>query len=579
MVFLFEKEKRFSADLITGLGLPLAVFGEDWRVLHWNREMADMTGLDAESAKKRPGKVIELVFGAIGGISEARKFSRNYYATPVTWSVRNTEGGETNCSWRLFMTEMTERDAIEKVTILAGIRLPGVSRSEQVDHAIDSTGFLAGSLSRLVSARGPRQYASALADFASGATGAGGVTVTLSGRERQIEARSGKDPATRTVSAPVFHPDGFTDEPVRIELTPDASPEALEHVGLIASNTLGSAVAGALGRDLLDMGGRGSHRTLILTDASGWVTCPGMVDGIWVEADSHISRYLSLPVEDLAEALRISRLAGRSGCVVDRMDPGRRYFVFSLCTHTPGKAMWMADQGWFGCGNDPPSWLQAVRSLSTWLPGKAQASKANLTAISRVLSRDDPVHPALMSLSLEMASISRVSSYLGLVGRALLSNQRDVSSADVLNLVVQNSIRKGRRPPDLDLRSDPPFIKADPVLLADLLDACVIIAGYGLAPSISISSAPVEGSGSVPFNRRVAESAVFIIRWDRAIEPRIGLEKALALATEGMMPVGVELELLAIALGLTGCIFELAGNEIRITAPTAQTFETILQDD
>ncbi len=571
MVSLYEKEKSFSSDLVSGLGLPVAVFGEDWRVLFWNREMAEITGLDSESARKRSGTVVEMLFGPIGGIAEARKMVGNAYSVPMIWTVKGSDGAETSCSWRLFRSVTTERDTSEAVSILSGVKLGESAGDAAGRRQADPARLYSGALSRLAYAAGPRQFTTALAEFAAAVTGAEGVTALLPMHDGLMEARAGRTRGDRTISLPIPSMDGIPTHPARLEMTADASRDYLDIIGSLASSALAGSLSCSLGRGLIAEGRAAADATAVLTDEDGLLTSPGVMEGMWVESGVHISRFVGSGTTSIREALRTANMLGRASPFVSSTLSGRKLRVFPLMVDGRPRFAWLS--GAADSVQGPPPWLRVIRDLSIWLPDRIHSSRGRLAALSRLLRKDDPVRPAIMSVLLDMASFSKISSYTGLMGRALMSRPAGVPSEDVLNLLVQKCISKGRRPPDLDMSSDPPMITADAGLLSDILEACILPAGRGSIPSIRVGRAPFRKENGGGTQAGAGSKAVFEIRWESPLDPRIPAEKALELAAGGSVTPGVELELLAIALDLAGCIFELDGNEIRITVPAEQDHE------
>lgn len=570
-----EREKQFSSDLLAGIGIPVAVFGEDWRVIHWNREMADLTGLDSDSAKKRSTSVIEMLFGPVGGISEARKMAGTQFSPPTTWTVRRPDGSETACSWRLFRSERSDGDSAENVCILSGMRLDDAAAGRMKEGHSENTRLLTSAISRLAYSSSPRQFASALADFTAAVTGAAGVTAILPMGDGIMEARSGKTRGERTMTLSIPAPDGLAEHSARLELTDDAARGNLELIGYLASGALAGSLACSLGRGLMDWGGPPQETTVFFTDEAGMVTSPGIVEGIWVEGGVHVSRLVPLGSDEIRETARQARLFGYGSVVFDAGKSGRRAVLVVTPLEIDGRSRLIWHSVPTEESSASPVWLRAVRDLAVWLPDKARDARGKLSTISRMLDRDNPVRPVLMSLLLDMASLARVSRLLGYMGRAILSRPAGVPSADILGLLVQKCIAKGRRPPDLDLSSEPPVVRVDAGLISDIMETCISVAGHGATPSIRVGRLPGPMDGTGGIRQGSGGLAVFEIGWERSLEPRMPLDQAMELAASGSIPPAAELELLAIALELSGCIFELDGNEIRIVTPAEMEEETL----
>lgn len=568
---LLEKEKRFSSDLLGGIGIPAAVFGEDWRVLMWNREMSEITGLDADSARKRPGAVTELLFAPMGGIAEARKLASTPFSPPVTWAVRHPDGSAAECSWRISRSELAEKDATETVSILSGIRLGGQIEERLEGRRHEDAMLLAGAVSRLSYAASPRQFATALADFAAAVTGASGATAALPMHEGVMEARAGRTREDRTISVQIPAAAGLPSSPARLDLTGDASRRSLDMISSIASGALSGSLSCSLGRGLLDEGVPTAAATVLFTDESGMVTSPGLVNGVWVEGGIHVARLLGIPTEDVLDSVRSAALlggvslGGGSGSA-----PALRISPYH--TGDAVRFIWHADPE--AVQDGPAVWLKAVRDLSVWLPDRLREARGRLSALSHVLGRENPVRPALMSLLLDMSSLARVSAHLGFLGRALLASPSRVPASEVIGLVVQKCIGKGRRPPDLDMGSDSPVVRADIELLSDLIEASMSAGGPGSAPSVRIGRSQGGKADGPSIHQGPGGLAAFEILWDRPIARIIPQHEAVELAAGGTMSASAELTLVSVAAGLAGCIFEADANRIRIVTPAAQDEES-----
>ncbi len=564
LIYLFEKEKRFSGALVSDIGIPVAVFGEDWRPLVWNSEMELLLGIDADTARKRPGVVIDALFGPVGGLVEARRLSRYAVATPVVWAVRKPDGSERAFSWKLSRAESAEGESVETVTVLSGVPVQIETGAAKVrTRPSEQSSQFASALAKLLQAVNLKQIASALAEICVSCAGLQGARVTLGEGPGAVSSRFGDDPGGAPSSTiPVSDPETRSTLGI-IETSGFAPAPLMEILASVVSDSVGLLGRRAAGRALSEAAGRGEGRTVVLTDEQGMLLSPALAGGAWFDTGTDVSVLVPDPAEDIASVMRRAFSIGGGGTP---FDGGRRFAVCRSLLAGTGRrrlAVWVI-------GGDPdegraasPSWFRMTSSIAGWIPGMAGSIGRSIRTLSRILARDDPVRPILSSISLELSALSRVSRCLDLVSRALESGPATASTLEVLNSMVRDAVAEGRRPPDLGVSGDLPLLRIDPALLSDILSALVSAVG-GEAPDMGIRLLGPRDTIPEGWTDPGERCAGLTLRWSRSPAPRVGLEKALDLLSKGVVSAEVEMEMLATALELSGCIFRIDGDAVTV---------------
>lgn len=547
MMFVLEKEKRFRKSVLTEITLPVAVFGEDWRVVGWNPAMARLTGMDQDSAGKRAGAVQEMLFGLAGGIAEVRRLSRRSVPDCASWPVRTADGTEVIMTWKLFRAESLETGNLEVLTVLAACGPESAAPLQQGAPPCDLPPLSGESGARIASATDLRQLATVLAETVAREPGATGCTVRIDTLPARLEVRRGTgagEPARRIIG-------GGTGIPGSIEAW-GVGDSALDRLAEAASQMLRSIARS----QCTNLGEVSRGGTLIaLTDSEGVLTAPAVLPGGPADAGADLPAVLGLEAGTARAALKsVASGTGRAWL------PGIDLIAAHGCPPGEDAVVWVIRPG---AGHEIPDWLRLFDALSAWLPSKTDHVRGGFTAISRLLAPDDPVRPLLATASLDMAAAGRVGRLLEHLVRAVTRAPVPVPSGEIAAETVRLIAARGMRPPDLLLEGESATVLADPEEMPEILCALCLSAGRGISPSIvsgrPASSAPVEGFHPLA------------MRWSFDIPEIPQQGDVIEWAATGRLGPDSETRILATALELFGCIFSAEGREMTVLVPLART--------
>lgn len=566
MTYLLEKQRRFFRDAISMLDSPVAVFGEDWRVMHWNRAMENLTGCPAETAKKRSSMVIDMLFGPVGGVASARRIARRDLSggAPASWEIRRVDGAVVSTSWRMARIDAAEGDAVETVTLLAGIPEPPGSGGGSGAMSNEGYDSLGRSLIRLVSARSAAQLAEALALAASGMSGGASAAVEISSPDGVVRARHslGSDNDTRGWSSfPILKGsvqygslavDGVSHGALLADFT-RAAAGVIENLDDTSLGAVVSAVFAGTGSEfaVCDHAGR-------LIDADAGAEPRGR------RSSATVAQFFGVAEEPALETVRAAIKQGRSA-----MDDGAGGTVVMSSLGIPGGSnivfAWKAPSGTRLelLPGHPLSGPSGLSRIAAAIPGAIGRLRDRLHGIARLLAGDDPVRPEISSACLEASAIRKMSHYMGLFSRCLNPCDGACRAGEVLDRVVDLFVRRGRRPPDLYTEGDIPEIDIEPGILTDVLDLLCEAGGCGGPVEIRVRhSTQVQTASSAGSGRPVVE---FEVSWRVVPAVCVPLGEALESASRGVFDTGIELALTGLALRMCSCGLSLGDDGLSAT--------------
>lgn len=569
LTYMLEKQRRFFRDAISMLDTPVAVFGEDWRVMHWNRAMENLTGCPSETAKKRSSMVIDMLFGPVGGVASARRIARRGLSggAPASWEIRRVDGSVFTTSWRMARIDSAEGDVVESVTLLAGVPEPPGSGSDSDTLSNEGFDFLGRSLIRLVSARSAAQLAEALALAASGMSKGGGAVVEITSPDGAVRARHslGSDEDTGGWSSftiqrgPEQYGSLMVDGVSHGALLADFTRAAARVIENIDETSLGAVVSSVFA-------GAGSgfavcdHAGRLIDTGAGGPESGGRREPVTV------AQFFGVAEELAAEAIRTAVKQGRSA-----MDDGTGGTVVMSSLGVPGSPnvvfAWKAPAGapmdlLPGHPLSGPSGLSAIAAA---LPEAIGRLRDRLHGISRLLAGDDPVRPEMASACLETSSLRKMSHYLALFSRCLNPCDGACRAGEVLDRLVARCVRRGRRPPDLYTEGDIPEIDMDPDILTDVLDLLYEAGSSGGQVEIRVRHSAQASTDSPSLARGCIPAVLFAISWSAAPAVRVPLGEALESACRGVFDTGTELALVGLALRMCSCSMSLGEDRLSAT--------------
>jgi PAS domain-containing protein len=578
--YFLERHRRLLREFIGSADVPAAVFGEDWRVVHWNRAMEVVTGCTAETARKRNTMAMDMLFGPVGGVASARKLVKRFGSgeSPAVWEIRKADGSPVSMAWRLFRADAAEADSMEAMTVLLGSPIAaGASASIEAEATAERFDVLNRGLVRLISSDTPARLAESIASLATVVSGARKATVEFDGPEGSHSASSVSEAAD------------------------DQEAEAWSVPLQVGSRTLGTlTLEGGSSNPLVSDFARAAARVLqwheeallgnrvesMLRTRGGYLVCDRTGRILLSSMSARAGSAVLSPGSDLIEeagpdgpgfrlaldtALRLGRSAfhpsggGRFAeplllSAIGSPDADSAV-VIRLLSAGPSPEL---------VPLDPGSWCAAFEILLEALPKAASAAGERLTGISRALGRDDPVRPSINALSYDFTSLSRTAAFLHLIFRSTFPSVLEFRPAALLDDLVERWVKSGRRPPDISLESELPVLSADPVVLREALTLLADIGGWGEMPQFAVSEASRTGSAAGGAQVR-PRGAVFTLRWKRRIAAPVPLPEALEALGRGDLSASAEIALVDLALRLAGCFTDLSsdGTGLSITVSPA----------
>lgn len=570
--YFLERHRRFLRDFISAAEVPVAVFGEDWRVVHWNRAMEAVTACTTETARKRTAMVMDLLFGSVGGVASARKLVRRFGTaeTPAVWDVRRSDGTSISMAWRLFRADAAEADSMEAMTVLIGAPVAvGVSDRGELESVAERFDALNRGLIRLAASDTLPGLAETMASVAAAISGSARVTVDLETPEGRVTASNvpGDERGADEDSWSVPLRAGSTDlGTIRLEGGSSASlvTDFAKAAARVAQRLRDYSLGSRLDPYLRSRGG------YLLCDTDGQIllSCMGILpDGAPLGAGSLLADHAGRDSEILGTALDTAVRLGRSaflpaeGAVLPSMlltaiggaGPDAVLVAMPLTSDPPPELL----------PSGPESWTTASGKMLAVLPAGTASAAGRIGGISRVLGRDDPVRPELNALSYDFAAIRRTALLLWLVQRSVFRVNAPFGAAKLLDDLAERFIAAGRRPPDISMESDLPMLVADESVLSEAFLLLAELGGRDDMASIAVSSA--QGSSRHP------PIVSFSLSWKKRVAGRAALRSALESMGTGAPDSSATLALVELALKLSGCppVIEESGLGLTVPVPSS----------
>jgi PAS domain S-box-containing protein len=580
ITYFLERHRRFLREFIGSADVPAAVFGEDWRVVHWNRSMESVTGCTAETARKRTTMVMDMLFGPVGGIASARKLVKRFGTAdaPAVWEIRKADGTSTSMAWRLFRADAAETDSMEAMTVLLGAPLAiGASSHKEVEANADRFDALNRGLIRLVASESMLRLAESVASVAAAISGARRVHVELDSPEGPVRASSVAEEAgeqdAEVWSVPLqigsrnvgmLTLEGGSSAPLVGDFARAAARVLQRHEEASLGGRIDSLLRTGGGFLVCDSAGRVILSSL-RTAAEGVPITPGT--NLFEEAAGDAAA-LRLAFDT---ALRMGRSAYNPSSAGRFSEP---VFMQAIRSSKADSLFIIIPLASFPQPEllplEPCSWSTALGNLIDALPLIAASARDRLTGISRILGRDDPVRPAISALNYDFASIGRAASLLHLLFRSTFPSPSACHPAQLLDDLANSFVRSGRRPPDMRIEGDLPSLSADPAILSEVFGLLSEIGGQGDVPEFAVSE--VGGSGAALARQPGAAPAViFSVTWKRRIVTSSSLADALGGISKGDLGTPAGLAMAILSLKLTGCdsILSEDGLTMTIIVPAA----------
>jgi PAS domain S-box-containing protein len=489
--YLVDRHGSFMVSLAEELSIPFALFGGDMKVLAWNGPMADATGLSVERAMANPQNAVDTLFEPAGGLGEVRKRMGGGAEAdvPMIWSLGG-DADDSRFAWNVALLESPVGVNVEQVMVVSGVPVKDSSLLERANRACDAYRKLERAILRIFTAVDDQVVADTLSETLVAVSGAVRTRVELTAGAVSERVRSGEPLAEDTTSELDIvwkkrHLGTCTVEGGSV------SVQARELVSA-AATALASISYRRLGRMLSHREGESGH---FFSDRKG-----RLISYLRDSAGSISDVMGEVPEEKLSE---LSELAVRTGRGVWRPEEegGERLLVASRLS-CRNAAEHVIHWEWTDCHGEgertfSSGCTDAIRSRLMGLLGTLSASlQSNLNAIARVLEKDDPVRSAVSSSVYELGGIGRVIFYLSLFGAVDLRPRRPISLEKLADDLVQRAVRKGNRPPDIDMGEGLPLAFGQYETLLDMTERLMMLSHTRGVLSIHFdSSEPSSGRG------------------------------------------------------------------------------------
>ncbi|MBD3370058.1 PAS domain-containing protein [Candidatus Fermentibacteria bacterium] len=471
--YVLQKTTGFIDDVVSSLDTPLAAFSGDWKIIYWNRAMARATGVSEKEASSHPQKAADTLFEPAGGVGSIRRRigSDSAPVRPMTWNLTSADGESGSYAWRVISTKSPRSDTVEPVTVVSGLPLDQEEGPGKVGVTSELYQGIAESVVEMLSAETESDLTEAVAEALLHSTRASRVTVTLeTGAKATRSQRTTEDRQELTRWEIPLERSGA--KLGVCELEGGERTDLADEIALVA----GVAVSGfrqmRLGSEIIGMQEE-ERGTQILSDLSGNVIYSVQGDlGSVVEGGPN-------RVEDLLEGTDLSMIERWIAKAVARgrtvasmhLESGnvRQVVITSMGRRGSEKALllWQVYEvrpEELGCS---PEAVQG--HLYSMLAELSDSLRANLLAVGRILEGDDPVNSAVNASVYEFRAMRRILFDLGLIHNALSGPTEQVEAEEILDAVSRREVRRGRRPPDIDIEGDLPRVEGNRDVLVDLL--------------------------------------------------------------------------------------------------------------
>jgi len=468
--YLVDRHGSFLASMAGELSIPFALFGGDMKVLAWNSAMADATGLSLEKATASPQNAVDTLFQPAGGLGQVRKWmgGANEADLPMIWSL-DGDGDASRYAWKVALLESPVGVNVEQVMVVSGVPVKDGSLLEKANRACDAYRKLERAILRIFTAADDQVVADTLSETLVDMTEATRTRVELvtgavserasSGRSESGEEASELEIVWKKQSLGSCTVEGGT-----------VSTQARELVSA-AATALSSLSYRRLGRMLSHREAQTGH---LFTDRQGHIL------SYLRERGGSISEILTdVPQQALEEVME---LAARTGRGVHRSTgKGEERFLVARRITCSQAAEQVLHWAWADCAEEDggapgSSCADAVGSRLMSLLGKLSASlQSNLNAIARVLEKDDPVKSAVSSSIYEFGGMGRVIFYMSLFEAVKRKPRRPLSLEELADNLVKRAVRKGNRPPDINMGEGLPPAMGQRDALLDLVERLMML--------------------------------------------------------------------------------------------------------
>jgi PAS domain S-box-containing protein len=485
--FLRNRDQRFLESLLSSIDTPVAVFTEDWRVLHWNGAMEVVTGFSLPTAINHPELVTEKLFAAVGGTSGARTLARSD-SLGKTWETE--DGNRLPVTWRIKRTESVGQGSFTSAYMLIGNDASDRTGQCRTRMEIARLEVLGEGLASLLSAVSFDQIADIASRVFLNASAAHQVEVTLTGRASSSTCRESDD----------VDPGNGNDW--SIELSNDThsvgtcSFSGGHQVAALSSFAEGVCLTvlgmeeRAIGSSLVELAS-GSRGRFLFSNAEGAIlfsTWPRSVLNRVSRGESGADVFGLFAEEErpgLNDMMRQATITGRA--VSSLLDgDGSRWNVAVSALSGDGKNIlllwWPEDngQGWITRSEHQTAGIR--KALLGFLIGSSATGVSTLRGIRSDLAHDNARRSSLQSTIYEFGATGKLLGYLDQLDSSRFASSPGFDVDEMLRMLVNDLIEDKHRPPDMEVIDSIPQVRGDPVLVrSSLRRLCTMTDPGGIA--------------------------------------------------------------------------------------------------
>jgi PAS domain-containing protein len=553
-------DRQFLEALLSSVDSPVAVFSEDWKVLHWNEAMEKVTGIGREAVTAHPDMAAERLFGPVGGTAGLRKLLRTGLTEPQgTWVL---EGSDPPVTLRVRKAGNPGGGVHSAAYVLTGLDSSDRIGFERAQEALAGYEVLTRGSADLLSARGWQEIADITSRVCLAVSGAMRVDVKLRGRAESTAGAGPADDASAvgdSWSEAVGSPSRGIGECIFLGgRKSQAVTSFLAGVGRAVSEMENRAIGAGLME--LSAGSRGRFIFSLPDGSVLFSTWPVSV----LRRDSGTTIGSLFHGDSLEAAWRMIRKAsatGRaSGTLRDVEGADRSLQVVALSGEGMERLLlwWPVEPGG-DAAPDPRSTADDLeREILRLMASSAGTGASVLRGVKKSLGGDTAMAAQLQAVIYEAMSAGRLLGYLELLETASRECSGTFHVDDLVRLTMVDLADGGYRPPDLEVADGLPDAAGSLYVAKELLArACRLSAGpAGNARlTVELESVARMEPGTAPELYPWTTDELVIIELQGTTSIPVPPEPGdlIAMIRDGLMGPAVEMGLIRHIMRLTGC--------------------------
>ncbi len=485
--FLRSKDQRFLESLLSSIDTPVAVFTEDWRVLHWNDAMEVVTGFSLPTAINHPELVTEKLFAAVGGTSGARTLARSDSSGQI-WETE--DGGKSSVAWRIKRTESVGQGPFTSAYMLIGLDASDRTGLRRTRMEVARLEALGEGIAGLLSAASFDQIADITSHVFLIASGAHEVEVTLTGKASSSASHESEDVESGNGS------DWSIELSDGTHSVGTCCVSGGHHAAVLGSFAEGvcRTVLGmeerAIGSSLVELAS-GSGGKFLFSNSEGAILFSTWPRSVLHRVSGGVSgaSVFGLFAEEehprLDGMIRRATITGRAASSLLDGD-GARWNVAVSALSGNGKnilLLWWpegSEQGWTTRSESQTAGIR--KAILRFLIDSSATGVSTLSGIRSDLADDNGLRSSLQSAIYEFGAAGKLLGYLDLLDSSWSAPSQGFDVEEMLRMLVSELLEEKHRPPDMEVLDSIPRVRGDPVLVrSSLRRLCMMTDPGGIA--------------------------------------------------------------------------------------------------